>query len=522
VDEFWVCQHCRSLNRAGSGKCYSCHNKYGSRPAAAAAVNPHAGALTTSPPAPAAPARPAPPVPDFGAASRAPANPFTRPAALPPVAARPAGPTTRRSLNPVAAIRRRIASSLSMRQSVSVAVLGYVTAALIAAALLVAAVLAMALRPTVFHLLQHADPGAAWAELAAGQQAALQTLAIALAVVGTLALLLFSAFVGLTTRNAPHLGTEPLLLLPSRAATCWVSGLWTLARIGVGMIVPAALVWRGYAIPGLIAGIIAVEIAHRHLDDAGGWFDRPARHLPDLYAKLSLEGTPSSTIASLWSICFRLANLTAVALFAIPALAVALSQAATVAGRSDIVTWQSSGLGAAQLTVALLVISLFGWMAITTALLVPMTVGLVQRQRTRRTLVRVGRARSWVARPGEGEYGGAQAQTAAGSVATARYEGFDDDRIVERRPGIGQIPTEYDSAASGSGSGGSGWGAPRPSSPSFGGSVYGGSPESGSGLIGSGQSGPSFGGSSGFGGRRPSGSGFGDSDRGGSGEGLPF
>src|SRR5512141_1419740 len=32
VDEYWVCQHCRSLNRAGSGRCYSCKKKFGSKP----------------------------------------------------------------------------------------------------------------------------------------------------------------------------------------------------------------------------------------------------------------------------------------------------------------------------------------------------------------------------------------------------------------------------------------------------------------------------------------------------------
>jgi hypothetical protein len=453
-------------------------------------------------------------MPDFAAANRAQAPSFTRPVALPSAGA--ARETTHGSLNPIAAIRRRIGSSLSTRQSVSVAALGYVTSVLIAAAIAAAAIMVTTVRPAVFHLLQHADANAAWAELSTGQQGTAQSLAIALGVLGALALLFFSIFVGLTTRNAPHLGAQPPMLLPSRAATCWVGALWVQARIAVGMIVPGVLVWRGYAIPGLIAGIAALEIAHRHLDDAGGWFDRPARHLPDLYAKLSIDGSANSTMASVWSICFRLANLTAIAVFAIPALAVALSEAATMAGRSDIVTWQSTGLGAAQLTVALLVISLFGWTAIATVLLVPMTLGLVQRQRTRKTLVRVGRARSWAARPGEGAYTAGRAGAAA--APTANYEGFDEDRIVERRPGLGQVPAESDS-----GSGGSGWGAPRQTSPSFGGSVYGGSGQSGSGLIGSGQGGgPSFGGSGSLGGRRPNGSGFGDSSRGGSGQGRPL
>ena len=32
MNEYWICQHCKSLNRAGTGKCYSCKRKYGSEP----------------------------------------------------------------------------------------------------------------------------------------------------------------------------------------------------------------------------------------------------------------------------------------------------------------------------------------------------------------------------------------------------------------------------------------------------------------------------------------------------------
>jgi hypothetical protein len=402
-----------------------------------------------------------------------------------------------------------------MHQSVSVTALGYLTAALIAVTVAAAAVLVLTIRPASVHLLQHADANAAWAELTADQQVMAQSLSIALGAVGALALLFFSVFVGLTTHNATGLGADQPMLSPNRAATCWAGALWAQARIAVGMIVPGVLCWEGYAIPGMLAAIAALEIAHHHLDDAGGWLDRPSRHLPDLYAKLGLEGSGNSPVASVWSVCFRLANLTAIAVYAIPALAATVSTAATMAGRSDIVTWQSTGLGAAQMTVALLAISLVGWTAIATALLVPITLGLVRRQRTRKTLVRVGRARSWVARPGEGAYTGA-----AAPVPTANYEGFDDeDRIVERRPGIGQAP---EPGFGGPGFGGPGFGGPSQGGPSQGGPSFGGSGQSGSGLIGGpSQGGPSFGGSGLIGGRRPTGSGFGDPSQGGSGQGRP-
>ena len=58
VDEFWVCAHCRSLNRAGTSKCYSCREKYGSKPKEVP------GTLARPEPAPLPPNR----IPDFSAA----------------------------------------------------------------------------------------------------------------------------------------------------------------------------------------------------------------------------------------------------------------------------------------------------------------------------------------------------------------------------------------------------------------------------------------------------------------------
>jgi hypothetical protein len=76
--------------------------------------------------------------------------------------------------------------------------------------------------------------------------------------------------------------------------------------------------------------------------------------------------------------------------------------------------------------VALLVVSLVAWTAGAMGLLVPITLGLVRRQRTRKTLVRIGRSRSWVARPGEGGYTPAQQPTSL----------LDDplDRVIEHYP----------------------------------------------------------------------------------------
>jgi len=87
------------------------------------------------------------------------------------------------------------------------------------------------------------------------------------------------------------------------------------------------------------------------------------------------------------------------------------------------------------------------------ALLIPITLGLVQRQRTRKTLVRVGRARSWVARPGDSGRG------VPGSAGPRNLGDFDEDRIVERVGGLGAAaPAGFD--ATGAGMGGSIFGGP--------------------------------------------------------------
>lgn len=480
MEEFWVCQNCKSLNRAGSNKCYSCKTRFGSKP-------PQPEPISKAPAAPATLLRG--PIPNFGAAPFA-SQPYARPTALGPATAGAAAIAPARSSgfpNPVAAIKRRIAASLSMRQSVSVTPLGYFTTGLLVLNLLLGALLLLTLMPVASHLLQHADVGAAWGQLAAGQQGLAKSLAIALLVVELLTWICFAVFVGLTTHNATGLGADQPLLSPYRAGTTWGRVVWTQARVAVGLIVPAALIWRNYIIVGLIGALVAVEIAHRNLDDQSSWLNRPARHLPDLYIKLGLEGSISSRLAALWSACFRMANVMAIVVSATPMVLLTAWVAGVITGHTDVITWQSSGLGPVQIVVALLVANLIGWMAAAIVLLIPLTIGLVKRQEVRKTLVRVGRSRSWVGRPGEGGY-------AAGARAlTAQDDSYDDeDRIVERLPRhpIKAMlqPEDLDPGFGGPARGGPGFGGPdspgfgaqTPGSPGredsgFGGSGFGGS-----------------------------------------------
>ncbi|HEX7491908.1 MAG TPA: hypothetical protein VF337_09435 [Candidatus Limnocylindrales bacterium] len=360
----------------------------------------------------------------------------------------------------------------------TVAPIGYLACALLVVVLALGIVLIMALMPVGTYLLQHPNLFDAWRQLSDGEQELVRKLAVAFTVLSVLTLIAFSIFIGLSTHNATGLGADQPLLAPYKAATCWTSLIWAQIRIVVGLLVPAGLLWEGYTIPGLIAGIVAIEIAHRHLDDAGGWLERPTRHLADLYAKLGIDSSVSSPVGSVWAQCFRLANWLVICVAAIPAVGFALYSASTMAGRSEPFGWSSSGLGLAQLAAAVTVGAMAALMVTSFALLVPLSFGLIQRQRTRKTLVRVGRGRSWVARPGQGAFGhmGPGSQGATGPAPT-HYGGFEDeDRIVERRPSPPQDPSD-------SGIGGPGFGGPGPGGPGFG----------GPGMAAPGFSGPNFG-----------------------------
>jgi hypothetical protein len=505
VEEFWVCQNCKSLNRAGSSKCYSCKTRFGSKP-------PQPETFSKAPAAPAALLRG--PIPDFSAASVA-SQPYVRPTALGPATAGAGAIAPARSSgfpNPVAAIKRRIAASLSMRQAVSVTPLGYFTTGLFALSLLLGALLLMTLMPVAGHLLQHADASAAWRQLAVGQQGLAKSLAIALLVVALLTWICFAVFVGLTTHNATGLGADQPLLSPYRAGTTWGRVAWTQARVAVGLIVPAALIWQNYIIVGLIGALVAVEIAHRNLDDQSSWLNRPARHLPDLYIKLGLEGSISPRLAALWSACFRMANVMAIVVSATPMILLTAWVGGVITGHTDVITWQSSGLGPVQVVVALLVANLIGWTAAAIVLLIPLTIGLVKRQKVRKALVRVGRSRSWVGRPDEGGY------SVGTRALTAQDDSYDDeDRIVERLPrhSINAMlqPEDLDPAFGGAGFGGAGFGGPdnpglgaqTPGSPGREDSGFGGPDNSGLGAQTPGSPGredSGFGGS-GFGGSSP-------------------
>ena len=331
--------------------------------------------------------------------------------------------------HPISAIKRRASAWLARHPSIQITWLGYLAVGLLAITVLLGAMLVLAILPVATYALQWADLGAAWGQLSASQHGSVQTLATVLAIVGALTLFCFSVFVGLTAHNATGLGAQAPILSPYRAGTAWWGAIWAQVRIVVGLAVPPALIWQGYTIPGLIAAVVAIEIAQRHLESGGTWMERPARGLPDLYDKLGMDETPTrSPIAAIWALCFRISNVLLVALAVAPWMVLATSAGLSLAGRTDIALWKSGGLGVEQMVIALVAGLMAGWAFASTAMLVPLTLGLVQRQRSRKTLGRVGRSRSWVARPGGGGY-------APGQPRLDAY-GDPEDRIVERVPGL--------------------------------------------------------------------------------------
>ncbi|MGA2513964.1 MAG: hypothetical protein ABSG37_10145 [Candidatus Limnocylindrales bacterium] len=341
--------------------------------------------------------------------------------------------------DPLASLRGRVAPLLFMRPSVSVDRLGYLTATLLAIVFALGAVLVLAVMPAATNLLQNANPATAVAQLGAGERGGLKVLSAALVVAGLLTLLCFSVFLGLTTHNAAGLGVDGTMLTPYRAGTCWAGVLWAQVRVALALTAPAVLIWRGYTIPGLLVAVAVMEIARPHIDDSFGWLSGPSRHLSELYVKLGPEGSTWSPAASMWSACFRVANLTAIAVSTLPLMLLAAPALLGTAGGSAIPGWQSTGLGPTQLVVALVVGSFVASTAAAVALSIPVTLGLARRQRIRGTFILPGRGQGPAVSQGEdGQARAASTPPATYSTATDG-DAIDEDRIVERLPLVNSL-----------------------------------------------------------------------------------
>ena len=415
MDEFWICQHCKSLNRAGQGKCYHCKEKFGSKP-----KNPEGSTHGKGD------SKPKPPVILGGGPSQAlpglnpePPQYLTRPTALPGglsgppahnsysdqyrLAAEAEGPQAAagRHHHP-SPIGRHIGRWLARRQSVPVTALGYVTAAVLTVLLVLSVLLAITVEPQFMRALQTTSLKAGWNQVNPLQTGTMG-LAIAFGAVAILGLILFSLFVGLSTHNAPGLGSVMPMLSPYQAGSSWFGLLRSQLLLAIGLLLPAGLFWFNYPLPGAIALLIALELGHRRVNQPLGWINLPSRHLVDLLNKLATTGASGTIVGRIWAACFKVANVLLMLVLSLPILGVVIVAISAVAEQPGIRSWSSSGLGTIQLICAWVFGLMVALMTVSLALLIPLSVELVERQRTRKTLVRVGRARPWIAHADEPE-----------------------------------------------------------------------------------------------------------------------
>jgi hypothetical protein len=365
VNDYWMCEHCKSLNRAGTGKCYSCHRKYGSAPKQAGVIRRAAEPQSSTSggrPIPGAP----PPAGFFTGSSvgqgvvgpgGVPVNSDTD---LPAYLSRPIAGSALTSTSyleaqaassrgsPIAAVKRRVSNWVASRQSVSVWIIGYLSAGLITLLLVVGALTLTTLNSAIRVALQTTSVTEAWDELGPGLQSAVTMMGAAFAIIALLALSSFSIFIGLSTHNAAGMRTGDLWLTPGQAATCWWKTVWAQIKLVAGFLIPGGLLIAGYHLAGLIAALIAVEIAQRSLNDPFGWISNPARHLSDLYARLGDAGSEGSLLGSTWKTCFQFANGLSIVAYALPVIGISIVAAAAVAcsrsrssgwGRSSWASW---------------------------------------------------------------------------------------------------------------------------------------------------------------------------------------
>lgn len=412
MNDYWICEHCKSLNRAGTGKCYSCKRKYGSAPKQAGVIR-----RAAEPQSPTSGGRPipgAPPPagfftgPSVGQGVVGPGGvPVNNDAELPAYLSRPiAGPafTSTSYLEaqaaasgggPIAAVKRRISTWVTARQSVSVWLIGYLSAGLITLLLVVGALALTALNSAIRVALQTTSLTEAWDELGPGLQSAVTMMGAAFAIIALLALSSFSIFVGLSTHNAAGMRAGDLWLTPGQAATCWWKTVWAQIKLVAGFLIPAGLLVAGYHLPGLIAALVAVELAQRSLNDPFGWSSNPARHLSDLYGRLGASGSEGSLLGSAWKTCFQFANGLSIVAYALPIIGISFVAAATLAGRTDLLSISIAGLGPVQLGFLAVGLPLLLAVSASLALLVPISIELVERQRSRSALARAVQPRAW-------------------------------------------------------------------------------------------------------------------------------
>ncbi len=302
MQEFWFCEACKSMNRGNADNCYRC---------------------------------------------RAPKDSST----MATVVRRQPGVVLTPGLDEE---HRAVAWTLMLRQTyVSAWKLGYVAATLL---LLVIAVGAVAAAIEIGLMVSRGSPTPV-APADARSPIFLVTL-LAMGLIGLCAAVAHSVFLGLTSMDAPALGSGSPQFDPVRAGLWWIeSWLWAI-RAGLAFVVPPLLCLFAMSIGGVIFGLVLGLVwgvcAFWLLGDPITSLGKPGRLLKDLWGRLAVPGSADSRMVTLWSATWGVARGVDYAIAAVTYIAImALAVASFVSSRSGVSIGGSSNANVTLLAILL-------------------------------------------------------------------------------------------------------------------------------------------------------------------------
>lgn len=369
MQEFWFCAGCRSMNRASDKLCYKC---------------------------------------------RAPKEQAT----LATVAERPQGVVLTPGLDDE---HREVAWALMSRNSyISAWKLGYAAAGLIVLYAILGILFVIEQGTLLGINLLAPDRLDSFETVLPEAVLALTDLAVVLALIAAVAV--HSCFLGITSMNAPALGSGSPRFDPVRAGVWWIeSYLWAI-RGGLAFVGPPLLCLIGILLGGLIfglgAGLTWAVCAFWLLGDPIANLGKPRRLLEDLWTRLAVPGSADSRVVTWWSaawgtafgVAYAVSALTFIAIIVVALVEIVLAiggvELQPASERQTTVVLGLTYVLVVAIELAAYVTSLW--------LLARITVGLAQRQRVREAWVQSGSAA-----PGSA----AHAAGSGGVPATSRSAG---------------------------------------------------------------------------------------------------
>jgi hypothetical protein len=378
MQEFWFCAGCKSMNRASDKVCYKC---------------------------------------------RAPKEQAT----LATVAHRQEGVVLTPGLDEE---HREVAWALMSRNSyISAWRLGYVAAALIVLYLILGIIFVLEQGTLLGIYLLAPDRLDSLESVLPGAVLAVTDLAVVIALIAAVAV--HSCFLGITSMNAPALGSGSPRFDPVRAGLWWIeSHLWAI-RGGLAFVGPPLLCFIGIAfggvILGLATGLVWAVCAFWLLGDPITNLGKPRRLLEDLWTRLGVPGSADSRVVTWWSAAWGTAFGVAYAVSALTFIAiivVALVEIVLAIGGAELQPASERQTTAVLAVTYVLVVTIeLAAYVMSLWLLAQITVGLAQRQRVREAWVQSGSAAPGSAASAAGSAGGLGAPGSVGPQPGAPQPG---------------------------------------------------------------------------------------------------